>query len=214
MIGETMFIIMFGRISSLFRSGQDVPELIEVLDLRGWYLSLSDEQRQKLHEHSTWFGTGGETNPLEHDVVSTSQTAQEYLKGVGHTATSEKDYDFAEMILLSALETEDRSSTDTHFVYNTLIDLYYKQRDDREDAIEKCVEYCKKDIEIAQDFVDEFGEVPRIPSFKRLAIIYEKQERYKDAIDVCDRALELGTPDGTKGGFEGRKERLRRKIEP
>jgi tetratricopeptide (TPR) repeat protein len=47
--------------------------------------------------------------------------------------------------------------------------------------------------------------VPRILSFKRLAIIYEKQERYEDALDVCDQALEIGTADGTKGGFEGRK---------
>lgn len=91
--------------------------------------------------------------------------------------------------------------------------MFYKQRDDREDAIEKCIEYCQKDIEIADEFVAEFGGVPRIPSFKRLAIIYERQERYEDALEVCDRALEIGTTDGTKGGFEGRKERIRNKME-
>ncbi|WP_049904096.1 tetratricopeptide repeat protein, partial [Halococcus agarilyticus] len=145
--------------------------------------------------------------------VSTSQTAQGYLKGVGHTAVGQKDYEFAEMVLASALELDDGSVTDTHFIYNTLIDACYKQRNEREDAIEECIEYCKKDIEIAQDFIDEFGEVPVIPSFKRLAIIYEKQKRYKDAIDVCNQALDLGATDGTKGGFEGRKERLRNKTE-
>ena len=55
--------------------------------------------------------------------------------------------------------------------------------------------------------------MPRIPSFKRLAIIYEKQERYEEALDVCDQALEIGTTDGTKGGFEGRKERIRKMID-
>lgn len=199
---------MLDKITRLFQSGQSVPDLIEVLNLQEWYLNLSDEQRQKLHQHSTWFGTGGEANMLERDITETSQTAQEYLKGVGSTAANEKDYEFAEMVLLSALEFEDGSATSTHFTYTTLIDVYYKQRDDREDAIEKCVKYCKMDIEIA----DDFGEVPRIPSFKRLAIIYEKEGRYEETLDICNQAIEIGTTDGTKGGFEGRKERIQKKM--
>ncbi len=207
-----MVSIMFDKITSLFQSGQSVPDLIEVLDLREWYLDLSEEQRQKLHQHSTWFGTDGEGNSLDRNVIKTSQTAQEYLESVGNTAASEKDYEFSEMVLLSALECEDGSATSTHFTYTSLIEVYYKQRDDREDAIEKCIEYCKRDIEITDDFVDEFGEVPRIPSFKRLAIIYEKQERYEDALDICNQALRVGTTDGTKGGFKSRKERIRKKM--
>ena len=203
---------MFDKISNLFRSGPSVPDFIVGVGLEELYANISDEQQQKLHEYSTFFGTGGEINLLEQGTVETSQSAQEYLKGVGATAASEKDYEFAELVLLEALDREDGSATSTHFTYNELIDVYYKQRDDREDAIEKCIQYCKKDIEIAEEFVDEFGEVPRIPSFKRLAIIYEKQERYADAIAVCDQALEIGTTDGTKGGFEGRKDRLCKKL--
>lgn len=203
---------MFDKILNLFRSGPSVPDFIVGVGLEDWYVNLTDEQQQKLHEYSTLFGTGGEMNLLDTGTGETSQSAQEYLKGVGSTAASEKDYEFAEMVLLEALDREDGSATSTHFTYNELIDVYYKQRDDREDAIEKCIQYCKKDIEIADEFVAEFGEVPRIPSFKRLAIIYERQERYADAIAVCDQTLEIGTTDGTKGGFEGRKDRLRNKL--
>ncbi len=204
---------MFNKITGLFQSGPDVPDLIAVLDLEEWYLDLSDEDRQKLHQYSTSFGTGGEVNLLDQSVANTSQTSQEYLKGVGATAASENDYEFAEQVLHTALEFEDGSATSTHFTYNELIDVYYKQRDEQDDAIEKCIEYCEKDIEIADDFVDELGDVPRIPSFKRLAIIYENQERYEEALDVCDQALEIRTTDGTKGGFEGRKERIRKKMD-
>lgn len=203
---------MFDKILNLFGSGPSVPDFIVGVGLEDWYTNISDEQQQKLHEYSTFFGTGGEMNLLDKGTVETSQSAQEYLKGVGSTAASEKDYEFAEMVLLETLDREDGSATSTHFTYNELIDVYYKQRDDREDAIEKCIQYCKKDIEIADEFVAEFGEVPRIPSFKRLAIIYNRQERYADAITVCDQALEIGTTDGTKGGFEGRKDRLRKKL--
>jgi tetratricopeptide (TPR) repeat protein len=188
---------MFDKITNLFQSGPDVPDLIVGLGLEEWYLNLSDEQRQKLHEYSTFFGTGGELNLLDQGVQKTSQSAQEYLKGVGGTAASEKDYAFAETVLLEALERDDGSATSTHFAYNELIDVYYKQRDDREDAIEKCIEYCKKDIEIAEEFVAEFSEVPRIPSFKRLAIIYERQGQYEEALTVCDQALDIETTDGT-----------------
>lgn len=204
---------MFDKITNLFQSGENVSNLIGVLGLGEWYRNLSAERKRKLHKYSTAFGTGGEFNQLDQAVTGTSQSAQDYLKGVGGTAASEKYYEFAEFVLLEALKQGDGSATSTHFTYNELIDVYYKQRDDQEDAIEKCIEYCKKDIEIADEFVDEFGEVPRIPSFKRLAIIYEKQGRYEEAIEVCERALNIGTTDGTKGGFEGRKERLRKKID-
>lgn len=203
---------MFDRILNLFRSGSNVPDFIEGVGLKDWYIDLSEEQQQKLQEYSTFFGTGGEINLLEKGTVETSQSAQEYLKGVGSTAANEKDYQFAEMVLIEALDRKEESVTSTHFVYNELIDLYYKQRDDRADAIEKCIQYCKKDIEIADEFVSAFGEVPKIPSFKRLAIIYERQERYGDAIQVCEQAIEIGTTDGTKGGFEARKERLQKKL--
>lgn len=90
--------------------------------------------------------------------------------------------------------------------------MYYKQRDNREDAIEKCIDYCRKDIEVAEGFVAEFGKVPRIPLLKRLAIIYERQGQYEEALAVCDQAPGIGTVDGTQGGFKGRKERLRKKM--
>ena len=53
---------MFDKITGLFRSGQDVPDLIVGLGLEDWYARLSDEQQRKLYEYSTFFGTGGEIN--------------------------------------------------------------------------------------------------------------------------------------------------------
>ena len=188
--------------------------MIEVLGLEEWYRNLSEEERQKLHEHSTAFGTGGEYNMLEQPVKTTTQTEQGYLKGVGSTALANEDYAFAEKILLKALEADDDNPSDRHFVYNSLIELYYKQRDDREDAIEKCIHYCNEDIERIEEFLSEWdGEPPRIPAFKRLAIIYENQGEYGAALDICDEAIERGLDDGTKGGFEGRKERIKTKID-
>ena len=50
-------------------------------------------------------------------------------------------------------------------------------------------------------------------SYKRLAIIYEKQKRWQEAIDVCESAIAHGiTKDGNKSGFIGRAARLTRKM--
>ena len=45
----------------------------------------------------------------------------------------------------------------------------------------------------------------------RLAMAYEKAECYNSAINICNEAIAQGYTDGTKGGFEARLERLKKK---
>lgn len=93
------------------------------------------------------------------------------------------------------------------------------------------VELCRKDIALADKLIQaqieiqnvrvanewsdqkELSEIlPSFPTFKRLAIIYEKQKKYDEAIAVCQRAVELGfIKDGTNGQMPGRIARLLRK---
>lgn len=93
------------------------------------------------------------------------------------------------------------------------------------------IDLCKQDIALAEMFVksqleiqdvrvangwseqkDAADVLPNFPTFKRLAIIYEKQKKYDEAIAVCQRAIELGFPkDGTDGQMPGRIARLMKK---
>jgi len=52
----------------------------------------------------------------------------------------------------------------------------------------------------------------RIPSFQRLAMIHEKLGDFPNAIKVCRSALVHNLTDSTKGGFQGRIEKLERKA--
>ena len=157
----------------------------------------------------------------------------------------EKNLKKKEEILLKCLKLSQNNPIDLHYTYNHLIDLYYKQRETRSDALKLCIYYCLKDIElfpkfkkasIEQDFVikrklqrlfahdkSEFKRYekeikeykwnpPQIPSFKRLAIIYEKMGKYEEAISVCEKAIRYGLTDGTKIGFEGRIEKIKKKM--
>jgi len=148
-----------------------------------------------------------------------------WLQG-GHLMAG-KNWDKAEKLLLSALEAEDDNPVDRHFVYNHLIDLYYRLRNDREDALEKCVYFCKEDIERLPVFFRRWNReypfmlnLPQCPSIERLAIIYEKNNEYQKAIDLCCHAIDLGleiTWDsyneryGTNKGFKARIRRLEKK---
>jgi tetratricopeptide (TPR) repeat protein len=106
-----------------------------------------------------------------------------------------------------------------------LIDLYYKQRDDRPDAINFCIDFCLLDINSIEQFIalwhqqvkslgipDDKIETPRIPSFERLSIIYDKQGRFLEAIEICKKAIELNLQDSTKGGFSARLALLEKKL--
>ena len=53
---------------------------------------------------------------------------------------------------------------------------------------------------------------PRVPAYVRLVMLYEKQNRYTDAINMCARAIRAGAVrDGSKGMMQGRLARLIKK---
>lgn len=54
---------------------------------------------------------------------------------------------------------------------------------------------------------------PNVPAFKRLAMLYEKQERFDEAISICVSAIKIGaTSDGSKGTMYGRLARMIKKA--
>lgn len=94
--------------------------------------------------------------------------------------------------------------------------------------MEHVIALCIEDINLAEEFASYYREknqalidggyadrnsfgnaLPNYPSFKRLAIIYEKQKKYCEAIEVCKKAIALGyVEDGTKNKMFGRLKKL------
>lgn len=54
----------------------------------------------------------------------------------------------------------------------------------------------------------ELGCIPRITTFQRLAILYEKAGQYKEAIEICYLAIKYGLTDSTRFLFYNRCFRL------
>ena len=177
--------------------------------LEDWYLHLSEDTRQKIKAYSA--------RPDEVDKgtrLGTTQSAQSYISTIGTYAAS-KDPEFAEFMFQYALMAPDDNPIDRHFVYNHMIEMLYKQREKRADAIDLCIKYCIEDIQRIDAFnvawkkkfedihasltadgykqnTDKLDvDLPRIPSFDRLRIIYEKQGKFREAIQVCSKAIEV-----------------------
>lgn len=98
-----------------------------------------------------------------------------------------------------------------HFLYNGFIKLFYKHREADPKNEERLIEICKMDVNLFPEFRDawfaqnpDYNFLPQIPSFQRLAQVYERKDQLQDAINICLLAIEYGLDDGTKGGFEGR----------
>ena len=205
-----------GLLKRLFGSEKEYGGIIEDLNLIDFWGELTEEERDKIRG-TREKGLGGSNRDIDdpNSTVTTSQSASGFLNNKAGWAISDKDYELAEKLLLESLDRS-KDPVDLHFAYNYLIKLYYKLRDE-DDYLEECINYCEKDIKLFEEKLKDepfFKEnEPRVHSFKRLAIIYKKQERYEDAIEVCKKAIKYDMSDGTKSGFKGRLERLEGKLE-
>jgi tetratricopeptide (TPR) repeat protein len=103
---------------------------------------------------------------------------------------------------------------DTHFLYLQLIGQAYSHRKEPEmrARFKKLAnEHVEKFASIREQLIKEIGILPRVPSFQYLATVYAEDGEYAKAIEVCEKAITFGLNDGTKGGYLGRIERIKKK---
>ncbi|MCF2651701.1 hypothetical protein [Anaeromassilibacillus senegalensis] len=137
-----------------------------------------------------------------------------YIQGVAAHFVSMKNYLLAEK-LATLSESVAKNAIELHYCYNLWIDLLYKQRDNLE-KLNLCIEYCKKDIASYPDFdranrVAHGNTALHIPSFERLAIIYEKSGDYENAAKI--NALALSYPNIAKHeNYQKRLDKVKAKI--
>ncbi|MCM0627217.1 tetratricopeptide repeat protein [Lysinibacillus sp. OL1_EC] len=111
--------------------------------------------------------------------------------------------DLRKRVLIEAIKRA-TNSVDKHFPRTKLAEMAYKAGD-----FDECERYCL-DVINELDLIAFKGA--RVVAFSRLAIMYEKQGRIQDALNISEQALKIGQHDNTKGGYEGRIEKLKRKA--
>lgn len=117
------------------------------------------------------------------------------------------------------LNTSSASSawSDAHHI--AITDAYYPQMDKIEEQwsvmynlkdfsgkrADLFIEMCLENIDLYKQMAtieNAYGEdsPPSAPAFKRLAMLYEKNQRYEDAVAVCIDALSYGAHGGNMRG--------------
>lgn len=106
------------------------------------------------------------------------------------------------------------SELDRHFTLIDDIVCYYRKRNKEDGMLEKAIDACKKQISLAtktsQLFKKEYPNslLPSHTGYKKLAIIYYNQGKYRDVIDLCNQAKN----QGWNGDWDKRIERCKSKI--
>ncbi len=102
---------------------------------------------------------------------------------------------------------------DRHFLLQGIVNATYKRRSEAAMAV-KCAEVAELHLsefpEIAPALERDLGILPRVVTFQLYATLLTERGDFDRAVAVCERAIEYGLQDGTKSGFRGRIERIRK----
>lgn len=183
-----------------------------------WTTSFSSQERNYILSKYQPMGLGpsrGKDNSLVSGKISYSSAGVvAFLSGLASWFSKTEERPIAHKILAKAESKIDDSTPvlDLHFLYNHQISIYYK---DRADPIffDKAVRACEKQIELSKPamaaFKNDMGDfLPSHRGFNQLAIIYEKQKRYKETIQLCERAQ----TDEWRGDWQKRIDRCLTKL--
>jgi hypothetical protein len=152
---------------------------------------------------------------LERIQQPDSEVRKVWLKVIGSESKSH-DIKILEKVVLA--KEKETNAVDLHFAYMALFKHYYRAKDSTPSQDEKFLLFALKDVELFPQFKREYlathdhQVIPFIPSFKQLAIFYEKQGNYQKAIEISEKALSYGLEDNTKGGYAARIEKLKKKM--
>jgi len=202
--------------------------IIGYLQLDDFWDSLSYNEKKYISRYSQDQLDSETNNPIKGEIISSNLTRLSYLYPFIGSSVTEKRWELADK-LITYCDKLDDTIIRKHFFYMNAANCYYLQRRTREDAIEKAIQYCKKDIEIAEQFKIDFQEdlinlaiklnrepryiLPYYPSFKQLCIMYEQGNQINNALVVCNKAISLGfINDKTKSSMIGRKSKLEKKL--
>jgi hypothetical protein len=103
---------------------------------------------------------------------------------------------------------------DRHFLLMNIVGQAYKNRGDKQ-LRTICHQVAQMHIKefpnIKTALEKDLGTLPRVPTFQQYATILTEEERFSEAIAVCEAAIKFGLSDGTKGDFQGRIEKIKKK---
>lgn len=189
----------------MFNKKSEIKGEIGYFGLKDWWLSaFTQEERDHIEEIFQPMGSEPGSKPLtQREITSTSQTAAGLLQALAGWFNNPRDREIAKKIIAKAEELApiDGNIIDRHFTLSEKIVIYYRERDNTPDGLEKAIQACRDQISIAPEaakaFLGEYSSqpLPAHQGYRQLRIILEKQGKYDEAIALCKQAKEQGWAD-------------------
>ena len=156
--------------------------------------------------------SSGET-PLETTMMVTYTTRGGKSVVADAVALAYMSGALKDMLAVMHLETH---PVDRHFLLFSIIKHTYKSRSLKE-MRKLCAKTCELHVEefphLAPHLRDEMnGHLPRVPTFQQYSTLLTEGGNFKRAVEICELAISFGLRDGTKSGYAGRIERIRKKM--
>jgi hypothetical protein len=166
-----------------------------------------------------------EQTPQKDEVKQPDRSYREILQEEGIRKDGETFETWESRYLDLMLKTLPNISNpiDRHFLYGHILSMIYKKRNDnrmrmlyKRIATENISEFEIITGSLQREFRRvrrKYHRPTRDSTFERLAMMYAEDGEYDNAIAICEKAITYGLEDGTKHGFQGRIDRIRKKGE-
>lgn len=140
-------------------------------------------------------------------------TEEERKRGMDEVYLARESNDLEKMLKATELET---TLSNRHFLLQGIVRETYKLRKE-EKYKNLCLKFSEKHLEefniISQALKGEFdGSIPRVTTFQHYSTLLTELEEYEKAIKTCEKAISFGLDDGTKGGYQGRIDKIKKKM--
>jgi hypothetical protein len=121
--------------------------------------------------------------------------------------------DLKKMLSVTELKTK---PINRHYLLQTIISETYKLRKE-EKYRTICIEHSEKHLEEFPEIVvelkkDDSENLPRVSTFQNYATLLTELGEYEKAISICKIAISYGLNDGTKSNYQGRIDRISKKM--
>ena len=167
--------------------------------LEDWWLnSFTEEERSIIKKV---YSPLGSTKAIDKGYISSSsQSKLTFLATLAAWFKKPEHYIIGKKILIEVEKhiEEINNILDLHFYYLNCIEVFYRNRNEDEDALNLAIKACKKQIEINKKVKSAFlkdypeNDLPHHTGYKQLAIIYEKQGDIDKALKITKESLANG----------------------
>jgi len=197
---------------------EKVKGLIGHFGLADWWVSaFSAQERQHIKQTFRPLGASPSDDSLtSRDVSYFNQSVVSFLSNLAGWFGKKEDRTIAYRILQKAEEliaTKEISPLDIHFLFHNKLTLYYKDRENPK-SLDMAIRACRQQIAIADKAARAFqtdysgDSLPGHMGYSQLAIIFERQKHFDQAIELYSQAMH----QGWGGDWEKHIQRCKKKM--